>query len=67
MPLHDTKCSECGHIDEVFFQPANKPKSFNCSKCKSVSKIMLGTPRINMGGSRPEEARLERAASDGLF
>jgi predicted nucleic acid-binding Zn ribbon protein len=66
MPLHDIKCSKCGHIEEIFFQPSQKPSSFSCIRCNGDSKIMLGTPRIDMQ-DRPIERRLEREAANGVF
>ncbi len=66
MPLHDIKCTSCGHTEEIFFQPAHKPKYTRCSKCSSRSEILPGKPLIDMK-SRPIEKQLEKEASDGLF
>jgi hypothetical protein len=66
MPLHDTKCTSCGHTEEIFFQPAHRPKQIRCSQCNRISKILPGKPLIDMQ-NRPIEKQLEREASDGLF
>ena len=69
MPLHDVKCSKCGHIQELFFQPGNRPSTYSCDWCDRVQdfKPLLSSPRIVMAGERPVEAELEKSASDGLF
>ena len=67
MPLHDVKCLKCDHIQEAFWLPNQKPKVILCEKCNyKKTKVLLGSPRIDMGGSLIEK-RLERDASDGLF
>jgi predicted nucleic acid-binding Zn ribbon protein len=69
MPLHDVKCSYCGHIEEIFFQPGNRPNTVICENCDYLQKFkpMLSSPIIKMAGERPVEAALEQSASDGLF
>ena len=66
MPLHDVKCSECGHIEEIFFLPADRPSSFSCIICAGESNIIPGSVIINMN-NRPIEKQLERDAADGLI
>ena len=69
MPLHDVKCSQCGHIEEIFFQPGNRPNTVVCDKCDKCQKFkpILSPPIIKMAGERPVEAALEQSAADGLF
>ena len=69
MPLHDVKCSYCGHIEEIFFQPGNRPSTVICENCDYLQKFkpMLSTPIIKMAGERPVETALEQSAADGLF
>jgi Zn finger protein HypA/HybF involved in hydrogenase expression len=67
MPLHDVKCLKCDHIQEAFWLPTQKPNIILCEKCKSKeTEVLLGSPRIDMGGSLVEK-QLERDASDGIF
>ena len=69
MPLHDVKCSQCGHIEEIFFQPGNRPDTVICNNCDKIQKFkpILSSPIIKMAGERPVEAALEQSAADGLF
>ena len=69
MPLHDVKCSQCGHIEEIFFQPADRPNTVICNYCDKIQRFkpMLSSPIIKMAGERPVEAELEKSAADGLF
>tara|TARA_Y100001951_G_C11191031_1_gene211531 strand:+ start:396 stop:599 length:204 start_codon:yes stop_codon:yes gene_type:complete len=67
MPLHDVKCSACGHIEEFFWLPTERPEQISCNKCGCErTDVLLGCPTINMGG-RPVEKELERQAADGVF
>ena len=69
MPLHDVKCSKCGHIQESLYQPGFKPETYICNSCDEVQdfKPLLSSPRIVMAGERPIEKELEKSAADGLF
>ena len=69
MPLHDVKCSYCGHIEEIFYQPSDEPKDYICDQCGEFQnyKPLLGSPIIKMAGARPVEKELEKSAADGLF
>ena len=69
MPLHDVKCSKCGHIEEFFYQPGSRPDQITCSKCNLIQdfKPLLSSPRIVMAGERPIERQLEQDASNGVF
>lgn len=67
MPLHDVKCLRCDHIQEAFWLPTDKPETILCDICdSSKTQVLLGSPRIDMGG-RLVEKQLERDASDGVF
>lgn len=70
MPLHDVKCSECGHVQEIFFQPADEPETYECAICEVNNpykySVLPGKPIIDMQ-ERTIEKRLERDAGDGLF
>tara|TARA_R100001082_G_scaffold2428_1_gene2152 strand:+ start:6251 stop:6460 length:210 start_codon:yes stop_codon:yes gene_type:complete len=69
MPLHDVKCSKCGHIQEFLYQPGSKPKTYICNHCDKIQdfKPLLSPPRIVMAGTRPIEKELEKDAADGVF
>jgi predicted nucleic acid-binding Zn ribbon protein len=69
MPLHDVKCSYCGHIEEIFYQPGDRPDQYVCNHCDKIQRFkpMLSTPIIKMAGERPVETALEQSAADGLF
>jgi DNA-directed RNA polymerase subunit RPC12/RpoP len=69
MPLHDVKCSYCGHIEEILFQPGNRPNEYVCNYCDKIQRFkpMLSSSIIKIAGERPVEAALEQSASDGLF
>ena len=69
MPLHDVKCSYCGHIEEILFQPGNRPKEYVCNYCDKIQRFkpMLSSSIIKIAGERPVEAALEQSVSDGLF
>ena len=69
MPLHDVKCLKCRHIEEIFYQPSQKPSKYKCNKCEKVQKFkpLLSSPIIKMAGERPVERELEKSAADGLF
>ena len=69
MPLHDVKCSQCDHIQELFFQPSDRPNTYVCNNCDYVQKFkpLIGSTLIKMAGERPNESQLEKDASNGLF
>ena len=69
MPLHDVKCSRCGHVEEILYLPGDKPSTVVCNNCDHPQKFraLLSSPKIVMGGQRPVESEIEQAASDGLF
>tara|TARA_Y100000004_G_C8909104_1_gene410090 strand:+ start:589 stop:792 length:204 start_codon:yes stop_codon:yes gene_type:complete len=63
MPLHDVKCSRCGHIFEEFWLPTERPISISCHKCESLrTKVLPGAPKIGFGGNETER-NLENQAS----
>jgi len=69
MPLHDVKCSECGHIEEILYQHPYRPYNYACDECKKVQRFrpLISSPRIVIGGTRQIEMELEKSAADGLF
>ena len=69
MPLHDVKCSQCDHIQELFYQPGERPTNYTCNYCDKTQdfKPMISASMIKMSGERPIETQLEQSASDGLF
>ena len=69
MPLHDVKCSYCGHIEEILFQPGNRPNEYVCNYCDKIQRFkpMLSSSIIRMAGERPVEEEVEKSAADGLF
>ena len=69
MPLHDVKCSKCGHIQEFFYQPGFRPSDYCCNNCDKIQdfKPLLSSPMIIMADARPIEKELEKSAADGSF
>ena len=66
MPLHDVKCLKCGHIDEAFWQPTEKPQTLLCNNCDSLEyEVIPGRSRIGFGGSETERKLEQQAAEMG--
>ena len=63
MPLHDVKCLKCRHIEEIFYQPLQKPSNYKCNKCGKLQKFkpLLSSPIIKMAGERQVEKNLEKS------
>jgi len=64
MPLHDVKCSKCGHIQESFWLPTEKPEKISCNNCQST-KVLPGRARISFGGVQAERELESEAAEMG--
>lgn len=66
MPLHDVKCSKCGHIQESFWLPTEKPEKISCNNCQSLrTKVLPGRARISFGGVQAERELESEAAEMG--
>lgn len=64
MPLHDVKCLKCGHIQEAFWQPTEKPSTIKCDKCYCVkTEVMPGKLIIGSEGYE-SESKLEKQADE---
>jgi predicted nucleic acid-binding Zn ribbon protein len=66
MPLHDVKCLKCDHINEVFWQPTEKPTKIKCELCGCAdTSVLLGSPKIGFGGTKSEKNLEAQAAEMG--
>ena len=64
MPLHDVKCLKCGHIQEVFFLPNEKPDEQICQRCNSnKTRYLISAASIKFGGDIWEK-QIEQEAAD---
>ena len=64
MPLHDVKCLNCGHVQEIFYLPGDKPDEIRCNSCNSKNtKYVMSAPVINFGGDIWER-QVEQEAAD---
>ncbi len=64
MPLHDVKCLRCGHIQEVFYLPNERPDEQKCNSCGSKQTRYLISPAAIKFGGNIWEKQIEQEAAD---
>lgn len=63
MPIYDYKCKKCSTVSEVLVR-SNDGQIVKCSSCGStnVEKLISSSYMINIVGSKPDAACLDRSA-----